>query len=220
MAPARRGWKRILDIGLPADGEFAVMFVYTGVSYGVIRQFGAPAQAGFGVGIRLMQAVVLPAMAIAFAVAPVAGQNFGARQAARVRRTFRDGALMGGAVMLVAAVLGRSYAPSLVGFFTNDPLVVAVAVGFLRVLVWNFVLSGLIFTGSGMFQALGNTWPAVVSSATRLATFAVPALWLSQRSGFRVELVRYLSVGTVVLQTLTSFWLLRGELRTRLEFAA
>ena len=32
-----------------------------------------------------MQALFLPVMAVAFAVAPVAGQNFGARQYARVR---------------------------------------------------------------------------------------------------------------------------------------
>jgi putative MATE family efflux protein len=218
--PRLATWRQILNIGLPAGGEFALMFIYTAVSYGVIRQFGAPAQAGFGVGIRLMQAVLLPAMAIAFAVAPVAGQNVGARQTARVRRTFRDGALMGGGVMLVAAVLCRSCAPGLVGFFATDPQVVAIAVGFLRVLVWNFVLSGLIFTCSGMFQALGNTWPSIVSSATRLATFALPALWLSQRPGFRIEHVWYLSVATVGLQTLTSLWLLRGELSARLEFAA
>ena len=37
-----------------------------------------------------MQGIFLPAMAIAFAAAPVAGQNFGARQPDRVRETFRS----------------------------------------------------------------------------------------------------------------------------------
>jgi putative MATE family efflux protein len=217
--PRLATWRQILNIGLPAGGEFALMFVYTAVIYWVIGRFGAPAQAGLGVGLRLMQAVLLPAMAIAFAVAPVAAQNFGARNAARVRRTFRDGALMGAGLMLVVAVLCRSYAPGLIGFFTRDAAVVAVGVEFLRVLAWNFVLSGLIFTCSGMFQALGNTWPAIASSATRLVTFALPALWLSHRAGFRIEQVWYLSVATVALQTLTSLWLLRGELRDRLRFA-
>jgi putative MATE family efflux protein len=218
--PRLATWKQILNIGLPAGGEFALMFLYTAVIYAVIRRFGAPAQAGLGVGLRLMQAVLLPAMAIAFAVAPVAAQNFGARNAARVRRTFRDGALLGGGLMLVVAVLSRSYAPGLVGFFTSDPAVVSVGVEFLRVLVWNFVPSGLIFTCSGMFQALGNTWPAIFSSATRLVTFALPALWLSRWPGFRIEYTWYLSVATVAVQMLASLWLLRIELRDRLQFAA
>jgi len=53
----------------------------------------AGAQAGFGVGGRVMQALFLPVMAIAFAASPVAGQNFGAGQYARVRETFRRAAV-------------------------------------------------------------------------------------------------------------------------------
>src|SRR5262249_36930948 len=54
-APRMDTWARILKIGLPAGGEFALMFVYMAVIYFVIRDFGASAQAGFGVGGRVMQ---------------------------------------------------------------------------------------------------------------------------------------------------------------------
>jgi len=70
-------WKRILRIGLPPGGEFALMFCYLAIIYWIIRHFGAEAQAGFGVGSRVMQAIFLPAMAVAFATAPIAGQNVG-----------------------------------------------------------------------------------------------------------------------------------------------
>jgi MATE family, multidrug efflux pump len=213
-------WRRILNIGLPAGGEFALMFIYMALIYGIIRTFGAAAQAGFGVGSRVMQAVFLPVMAISFAIAPVAGQNFGAKNRERVQRTFRDGALIGSALMACATLLCQWRGSSLVAFFASDPAAVAVGVGFLSVISWNFVASGLIFTCSGMFQALGNTWPSIASSATRLVTFAVPALFLSRQAGFRIEQVWYLSVATVTLQALTSLWLLRGQLRERLRFPA
>src|SRR3546814_3210886 len=64
-------------------GEFALMFVYMGVIYAVIGGFGAAAQAGFGVGSRVMQAIFLPAIAVAFACSPIAAQNVGAGQPAR-----------------------------------------------------------------------------------------------------------------------------------------
>jgi Na+-driven multidrug efflux pump len=67
-----------------------------------------------------------------------------------------------------------------------------------------------------MFQALGNTLPGLASSATRLVTFAIPALWLSTRAGFELRHLWYLSVATVTLQALTSLWLLRGQFRRRL----
>ncbi len=72
VRPRPEAWGRILRVGLPPGGEFALMFVYMAVIYWCIRGFGAEAQAGFGIGSRVMQAVFLPAMAIAFATAPVA----------------------------------------------------------------------------------------------------------------------------------------------------
>jgi putative MATE family efflux protein len=217
--PRLKTWLEILNIGLPAGGEFALMFVYMSVILMVIAQFGAPAQAGFGIGTRIMQAVFLPVMAISFAVAPVAGQNFGARIAERVRRTFRDAALMGGALMLVVGAGCWMLAPRLVGFFASEPRVLEVGATFLHFACWNFVVSGLIFTCSGMFQALGNTWPSILSSATRIVTFALPVLWLSHQPGFRIESVWYLSVTTVWLQGLLSYWLVRRQMDWRLQFA-
>ena len=64
------------------------MSVYLILVYDIIRPFGAAAQAGFGIGVRVMQSLFLPAIAIGFATAPVAGQNFGARLGPRVRQTF------------------------------------------------------------------------------------------------------------------------------------
>ncbi len=217
--PRLKTWRNILNIGLPAGGEFALMFVYMSVILFVIAPFGAAAQAGFGIGTRLMQAVFLPVMAISFAVAPVAGQNFGARNAERVRRTFRDAALLGGALMLMVGVGCWVFAPTLVGFFATAPGVLEVGTTFLHFACWNFVMSGLIFTCSGTFQALGNTWPAILSSATRLATFVLPVLWISRQPGFRIEYVWYISVTTVWLQALLSYRLVRREMDRRLQFA-
>jgi len=218
--PRLKTWGQILNIGLPAGGEFALMFVYMSVILLVIAPFGASAQAGFGIGTRVMQAVFLPVMAISFAVAPVAGQNFGARNAERVRRTFRDAALMGSTLMLVVGAGCWVLAPRLIGFFASEPRVLDVGTTFLHFVCWNFVVSGLIFTCSGMFQALGNTWPAILSSATRLVTFALPVLWIARQPGFRIEYVWYLSVATVWLQALLSLGLVRREMNRRLTFAA
>ncbi len=208
-------WKRILRIGLPPGGEFAILFVFLGIIYLLIRPFGAEAQAGFGVGSRVMQAIFLPAMAVAFAVAPLAGQNFGAGHLPRVRETFRSAAILGSAIMVLLTLFCQWKPEWLVHGFTSDAAVIAVGAGYLRIISWNFVAQGLIFSCSGMFQALGNTMPPLYSSATRLVTFALPAFVLSTRPGFELKQVWYLSVATVTCQALLSLWLLRNELRKR-----
>lgn len=209
-------WKRMLDIGLPAGGEFALLFIYMGVIYWVIADFGAAAQAGFGIGSRVMQSIFMPAMAIAFATGPIAGQNFGAGRPARVRETVVKSALLSTGVMVGVTLFLQWRPEALVGFFSDEAEVQAVGAQFLRIISWTFLAQGIVFTCSGVFQGLGNTRPALVSSAVRLVLFVPGAVWLASQPGFHLESVWWLSVATVFLQAALSWWLLRAELNKKL----
>lgn len=210
-------WKRMLTVGLPAGGEFALMFIFTAVTYWALRHFGAAAQAGFGIGGRIMQGIFLPVMAIAFAAAPVAGQNFGARQPERVRETFRSAVKLCTALMFALMLLMQWRPDALVRIFSTEPQVVDVGSQFLHIISWNFVLSGVIFTCSSMFQALGNTLPSLYSSATRLILYGVPLIYVSTQPWFQLVHVWYLSVGSVTVQMIVSLVLLQKQLRVRLS---
>jgi len=216
LRPRLNAWKRMLAVGLPPGGEFALMFVYMGVVYWSIQDFGAQAQAAYGVGSRVMQAIFLPAIAVAFAAAPLAGQNMGAARHDRVRQTLRTAVLAGSSIMVILTVLCQVRPEWLIGGFTDDAVVIALGGDFLRIISVNFLAMGIIFTCSSMFQALGNTLPALLSSGSRLLTFALPTIWLSSRPGFELAHVWYLSVAATTLQAITSWWLLRQELRHRL----
>jgi len=215
--PRLDSWKRMLAVGLPAGGEFLLLFVFMGVIYWCIRDFGAVAQAGFGIGSRVMQSIFLPAMAVAFAAGPIAGQNFGARKFDRVRETFKKAVLISAGIMITLTLLVHVSPSLLVRGFTDDPQVLLVAAVFLQIVSWNFVAQGIVFTSSALFQGLGDTRPALISTATRLITFAVPAVWMSRQPGFRLEHMWYLSVGTQTLQALVSLWLVRNEFRRKLN---
>ncbi|MBY0573348.1 MAG: MATE family efflux transporter [Undibacterium sp.] len=217
LKPHIQIWKRMLNVGLPAGAEFFFIFIFMAVIYAIIRDFGAAAQAGFGLGSRVMQAVFLPVMALSFAIAPIAGQNFGAKLPHRVRETIWKAIYIESILMAILTLLCQIEPRWMVHFFTQDEQVITVAAQFLKVISWNFVASGIIFACSGMFQALGNTWPSLISMATRVITFAFPALWLSHQPGFEITQVWYLSVVTVMLQAGISLWLVHGQLNKRLK---
>ena len=175
------------------------------VIYWVIRDFGAAAQAGFGVGQGVMRIIMLPAMAVAFAAAPIAGQNFGARKPERVRETFNWTVADQRVIMMSAHACCASSSRTLfMHIFTNEAAVVAVGAQMLMISSWNFAANGVIFSCSSMFQALGNTWPTIGSSAMRLVVFIVPALWLSTQPGLRARHVWYVSVASMFLQAVVS----------------
>jgi MATE family, multidrug efflux pump len=216
LRPRLGQWKRILNVGLPAGGEFAIIFIWMGVIYYALRDFGAAAQAGFGIGTRVLGLIQMPALAIALAAGPIAGQNFGAGNGARVRETFARAAMIATVVMIVFTILAQCWPGLLLGGFASDRETVAVAILFLQMVSLNLVAQGFTFVCSSMFQGLGNTKPVLLSSGARLITYALPVLWLSARPGFRIEYVWYLSNLTTTLQAALSLWLLRREFRKRL----
>jgi putative MATE family efflux protein len=215
IAPRLMQWGRVLYVGLPSAGEFLLMFVISGVVYWVIRSFGAEAQAGFGIGGRVLQCVMLPAMAVAFSTAPIIGQNLGAGNAARVRETFYTAATISAAIMLALALLMQISPSTLTAPFSPDPAVLANANTYLRIISWNLIASGLVFTCSGTFQGLGNTTPALISSTSRLLTFVFPAVWLEQQPGVTIESFWWLSVASSATQAIVSILLVFRELRRK-----
>ena len=105
--PQTKIWNSLLRIGLPAGAEFILISIYIIIVYSIIRGFGAAAQAGFGVGARVMQALFLPVVALSFAVAPVVGQNFGGRRGDRVRHSIYSAIGIGSVLMLLLTIVSQ-----------------------------------------------------------------------------------------------------------------
>jgi len=216
--PDTKIWGGMLRIGVPAGAEFLLLFVYIMLVYAIIRGFGPAAQAGFGIGARVMQALFLPVVALSFAVSPVVGQNFGGRRADRVRRSVYSAIGIASLMMLVLTLIAYFAPATLIRVFSRDPRVIAFGGEYLQIVSLNFISAGIVFVSSSIFQGIGNTLPPLFSSMTRLAVFAVPALLISRTPGFEIKHVWYLSVGSIILQMCVNLLLLRHELRKRLRF--
>lgn len=210
-------WWRMLDIGLPAGGEMLLLFVYFSIVYWLIQDFGAPAQAGFSIGGRIMQSIFMPTMAIAFAVGPIVGQSFGAGLGARVRETCYQGMLLSSGVMLLVTLLMQWRPEVMITFFTDEADVIAVGADFLRLISLNFVAQGIVFTCSGAFQGLGNTRPALISSTIRLLVFIPIVVYLKYQPDFSIKQVWYVSILSVTVQGIASYLLLRREFKAKLN---
>lgn len=214
--PEFRVWGQLLKIGLPAGVEFGLMGVYMVVVYAISRRFGAAAQAGFGIGFRIVQSAFLPIVALGFAVAPVAGQNFGAKKGDRVRAVFKTAASIAAVTMLTLGVGIYLAAPLLVRLFSSDPEVIHVGVDYLHVVTINFVASGITFVSASMFQGMGNTLPSLATSVLRMVVSIVPAVVLSYRPEFALTWIWWLTVVSTTLQMALNLVLLQREFRLKL----
>jgi putative MATE family efflux protein len=217
--PHMAEWGRMMKVGLPAGAEFALMSVYLVIVYTVSRPFGSAAQAGFGIGLRIVQACFLPVVALGISVAPVAGQNFGAHKGERVRQAFTSGALMASVLMVALGALCHFGSAAMIRIFSLDSEVIAVGSDYLRISAWNFVASGVIFVASSMFQAMGHTIPPLVTSFGRIVLVSVPVVMMSRMPGFELRWIWYLAAVSVWVHMIANLLLLHREFGLRLHAA-
>jgi Na+-driven multidrug efflux pump len=118
--------------------------------------------------------------------------------------------------MLMLTVVCQLESEVFMHIFTAEAAVVLVGAQMLMISSWNFAANGIVFSCSSIFQALGNTWPTIASSAVRLVVFIGPALWLSTRPGFQLVHVWYASVVSMFIQAVIALLLLRREFGRKL----
>lgn len=206
-------WRRMAGIGLPSGLEMALMTAYMAAVMGLLQRFGSAGQAGFGIGMRVLQAGMMPSMALCFAAGAIVGQNLGAQRPDRVRATFwlcLRYAITTAAVFVVLFHIAPHW---LIEPFSADPAVIVAGSDFLRLISWNLIGSAVVFACFGMFSGVGDTRPSLISSAVRIGLILLPATWLAQRDGFVPLWIWYLSVAATAVQAALNLWFLRGRLR-------
>jgi Na+-driven multidrug efflux pump len=120
-------------------------------------------------------------------------------------------ALMAGLTLL--CLFGSRW---LVAPFASDPAVAEVAATYLRIVSLNFVATGLIFTASGTFQALGDTRPALVGGVLRLIVFSSAAFWISGQPWARLEHLWWASAASALLHAVVAMLFLRDQMKRKL----
>jgi putative MATE family efflux protein len=213
IAPKIGAWWRIVRVGLPAGGDLALFVVFNAAVYYLIKDLGAEVQAGFGIGSRILQTMLLPGISICLAAAPIAGQNYGACRIDRVHATFLSALFVGSAAMILTAIIILWQSKLLVGIFDAQDVVRANAENFLKVSSFAIVAQAAVTASSSIFQALGNTLPSLISSCVRLIAFCGVAFYLVSTHAFGAQTVWLLWMGTLMAQAAVSLILVRGAIR-------
>jgi len=215
--PRWDSWRQIVRIGLPSGVEFALLAFYFAFIMGMLQRFGSAPQAAFGIGMRVLQLGMMPAMAMTAAAAAIVGQNFGAGQGARVRETFRESLrlnLFAGGLFCLVFHLAPEW---LIRPFSADPEVIRHGAEFLRWISWNLLAISVVFACGGVFAGLGNTMPSLLGSAARIGFIVVVAFLLSPQRSFAPHWLWALSVIGTLLQLALNAGLLRRELKLKLD---
>ena len=137
-----------------------IIFTYVGLS-------GEYATAGYGVGTRIEQVVLLPILGINTAIITIIAQNFGARNFERVKEAYFGAIKYALIIMLSCSVTVFIFSNHITSVFSNDPTVIEYGGKYLKISAFVLTAYPIFFLSNGFFMALKKSEYAMISNFFR-----------------------------------------------------
>ncbi len=137
-----------------------IIFTYVGLS-------GEYATAGYGVGTRIEQVVLLPILGINTAIITIIAQNFGARNFERVKEAYFGAIKYALIIMLICSVIVFIFSNHITSVFSNDPTVIEYGGKYLKISAFVLTAYPIFFLSNGFFMALKKSEYAMISNFFR-----------------------------------------------------
>lgn len=166
--------KHLLRLGLPAGIGQTINALGATVVVRVVTYFGPVPLAVYGIGTKVDSLIMMPAMSMSIAAAAMVGQNIGANQIDRAKKTAVAGMLMLGCVLIVMAGLLAAFPFYAVRAFSNDPLIWQPGIEYIRILALSYPFMAVIMVLGGAFRGAGAAMAAMVISIGSLWVVRVP----------------------------------------------
>ena len=186
----------------------------------LVSGFGTIAVAAYGIGIRVLTFVIIPAMGLAMATTTLVGQNIGAGKLERAERTTFVASLIAFFLPLGAGAIMFVFAEPLATFFVpKSPPVIAECALFIRIMSFTFGGIGLQHVITGALRGAGNTLAAMVLSLVSAWVIQFPlAFILSRHTSLGARGIWWAHpISIVISATICVLWFLSGDWkRTRL----
>jgi putative MATE family efflux protein len=167
-------WQALLKQVLPASFNTLTIVLGGFITVALIGQFGSHHVAGYTVGLRLEQLLLLPALGLNSAVMAIAGQNLGAGNSARVAETYQKSLVIGLAMALFSIPIMYFLSPLMMSFFTDTDAIKNTGVTYLRIDALAFYAYVVLFQSVAVLQAMRKPmFPMYLGIARQLV---IPAI--------------------------------------------
>ena len=138
----------------------AIIFTYVG-------QSGEYAVAGYGVGTRIEQVVLLPILGINTAIISIIAQNYGAKNFGRIKQCYFTAIQYAFIIMLTSGIIVFISAGFITSIFSSDPEVIEYGKRYLKISAFVLPAYPVFFLSNGFFMALKKSENAMISNFFR-----------------------------------------------------
>jgi putative MATE family efflux protein len=152
--PNIKVYKQFLIQGIPSSLNMLTMAIGSLILTYFVSHYGMYAVAGFGIGYRVEQLMLLPALGLSTAVLALVSNNFGAKKYDRVQEIFSTALKFGFIISTIGIVTLTILGKFIISLFDSNSIVIGFGVDFLLVEIWIFYAYVILFICVATLQAI------------------------------------------------------------------
>lgn len=152
--PHKKIYKDLVIQGIPSSMNMLIMAFGSIILMYFVSLYGVKAVAGYGVGFRVEQLMLLPALGLSSAVLSIVSNNYGAKKYARVQETLSKALKYGFMISTFGIAFLYIFGKLIVSQFDSDLEVIAYGYEYLLVEVWIFYAYVILFICISTLQAI------------------------------------------------------------------
>jgi putative MATE family efflux protein len=176
-------------MGVPASLEQSTRAAGMAMMAVLVTGFGTSVLAAYGIGVRILSFVIIPALGFSMATSTMVGQAVGAGKLERAEEVAISGSRIAFGTLLVFGVVLYLFAyPLTVLFLPGAPAEAEIGAQFIRILALSFGFTGVQQVLAGAFRGAGDTLAAMMLAIVSLWVLRFPlAFLLSTRTALGYE---------------------------------
>lgn len=188
LGVSRRCMKKIADFSVLTCVQQSVMNLGILLVQGVVNSFGATVMAAFAAAVKIDAFAYMPVQDFGNAFSTFIAQNYGAKEAGRIRAGLKGAFVTAGVFAAAVSALVCVFARPLMLLFVDaqETAIVAEGVRYLRIEGAFYYGIGFLFLFYGLYRALGKPGMSVVLTVISLGTRVLLANVLSAMPGIGV----------------------------------
>ena len=195
LAPKFLFFKNIFFQSMPISVSICGYALAAAIIFTYVGQSGEYAVAGYGVGTRIEQVVLLPILGINTAIISIIAQNYGANNLVRIKETYFTAIKYAFIIMITAGTLVFLSASVITSFFSSDPEVIEYGKRYLKISAFVLPAYPVFFLSNGFFMALKKSENAMISNFFRNVLNPIAVFYIAKYINASFETFFWLWVG-------------------------
>ncbi|MFH1416582.1 MAG: MATE family efflux transporter [Elusimicrobiota bacterium] len=210
--------KKMFFLGFPASVEQSARALGMTVMTFLVAALGTLALAAYGIGIRILGFILIPAMGLSMATATLVGQNIGAGKIERAEKIVKLSSISGFIVLTIAGAITFLFAKQISTIFIPGEIeTIKASAMFLKIMAFSFGFIGIQQVINGAFRASGNTMVSMVLAVVSLWALRFPLAYiLSQHTPLaETGLWAAFPIANIIAAIITIIWFAKGTWKQR-----